>query len=379
MREDTMTSNQGLLQADNVLIIAIDNPHLCLGRRLCRMVERLVQMLPAERITVCGNYPSDLKTDGDRVTLIPIVHGGPVPDEQAFRESFQRFEDVDLLRQIRMPVSGLDLFDATGYDGLIYPYRVSCELDWSGLQKLRGPYDLVMIAGGSHFNYPLPERVLATARPSDRAASIPLIGVPLGPVTGPLSPHWCGSCDTLLLPGQRILHELRKTNESVNGQVQPDLFDGIAEPVSQRFSESGRPSVLLDWTFLHNWQLKTILGELAANGLAERIELHLTAVSEETTAMLWAKWGTMLEDLDPRWVTVNTDRYYQAAGGADAVVTFVGGRDTWVWRQDGKPTIACDLAGWWRAFGFEGPDPVASPRRIVSQLARIASSVEGKV
>jgi len=366
-----MAAGDQLLTGENVLIIAIDNPHLCLGSRICQMINRLVAMVEAKGMTICGNYPPELQIEQNRLKLIPITHRGPVEDETEFIMSFKELESVPLLRRIKMPESKLDLFDVTGYDGLIYPYRVSSELDWSGLDDLEGPFDLIIILGGSHFNYPLPEKVLAALKSRGYCTDdTKMIAVPIGPITGPLSPHWCESCDLVLVPNERVMTVRRKLNEDCPCQVHAELFAGIPEPITPVAEEkTDRPSVLIDWTFIHNWQLKAVLKELARHELRHQIDLKLTAVTEETTQMLWAKWGTILEELEPQWVYISGEEYCRAVSTADIAIGFVCGRDIWVWRGD-REVIICDFAGWWRAFGFEGPDPIASPKRLMSRLVQ---------
>lgn len=371
-----MIAGEALQNAHNVLIIAIDNPHLCLGRRIGQYITRLTEWLPNAKITVCDNMEADLSLPRGDIPVIPIVPLGPVADETEFVRSFAEFEKVPLLKQTRMPISGLDLFDVAGYDGLIYPYRVACELDWSGLDDLNGPYDLIVIVGGSHFNHPLPERILATLNTNGHLnGETQLIGIPIGPVTGPLSPHWWGSCDEVLVPNQAVVDASRRFSDAAAPHVWPELFAGIPKPVACPFNQdSDRASVLIDWTFIHNWQLKALLTELAEHQLRERIDLYLTTVSEETCQMLWAKWGALLEELTPHWVQINTDDYYCAVQSADVAVTFVCGRDIWVWRSEARQLIVCDFAGWWRAFGFEGPTPAASPKRTLAKLNNIVTT-----
>lgn len=374
-----MAVAEQFLKGENVLIVAIDNPHLCLGSRMNQMLKRLLGMLEAKRITICGNYPDDLTLDRSGLKMIPIRHLGQVEDESEFVKSFEELESVPLLRGIKMPISGLDLYDVAGFDGLIYPYRVSCELDWSGLDELEGPCDLIIILGGSHFNYPLPERVLAAIRTRGHSnGQTRMVGVPIGPVTGPLSPHWCDSCDVVLVANEQVLEVLRKINLDFRGEVAAELFDGIPEPMTlQTRDKGGRINLLIDWTFIHNWQLKAVLRELARSDLRHKINLSLTAVSEETTQMLWAKWGVILEELEPQWVYISGDEYYRAVSGMDLVIGFVCGRDVWVWRGDRGGVLICDFAGWWRAFGFEGPSPVASPKRLMSKLEQMVSLASG--
>ena len=374
-----MSDRNDYLIGKNALIIVIDNPHLCLRRRICQLLRRTVQKLASAKTTVCSNFQCDVGCPEDQrregVELISILHNKAIEDEAGFMESFKQFENVPLLERIKMPISGLDLFDVAGWDGLLYPYRVSCELDWSGLERLDGPYDLVVILGGSHFNYPMPERILATLRQEDRVApGCTLVGIPVGPVTGPLSPHWCYACDRVVVGSEKIVAALEKFNQQVNAVIDPALFTGIPElPHRSGGQAGGKFRVLLDWTFIHNWQLKAVLKELVDNDVLQWAEVAITTVSDETVDMLWAKWGSILEDIDPKWVPINSDKYYQTLADADAVVGFVCGRDVWVWRPEGRGVIVCDFAGWWRAFGFEGPAPLARPQRVVSQLKELAA------
>jgi hypothetical protein len=372
-----MAAAEQFLKSDNALIIAIDNPHLCLGRRISAIIDRLVGRLGADKVTVCGNCPPELATLARRnpaMRLIPIASLGHVENELEFMRSFHTFETVPLLRQIRMPVSGLDLYDVAGFDGLLYPYRASCELDWSTLDGLEGPYDLLVIVGGSHFNYPLPERILAEVKSRRLVApETRCVGVPVGPLTGPLSPHWIGSCDRVLAPDARALSVLEKLYPDLPGEVCDGLLADILSPVSVEPETSDRIGVLIDWTFLHTWQLKAILGELAQCDLRSRIRLSLTAIGEETSQMLWAKWSSILEDFAPEWVYTNGNEYYRAVSGADVVIGFVCGRDVWAWRREQGGLIVCDFAGWRQAFEFEGPDPVTSPKQCVSKLEQLVA------
>jgi len=360
-----------LLRYEDVLIIVIDNPHLCLGQRIAAKLDRLLGMLRSRQVTVCGLLPAGvggLAQPG--VEVINVVPRGPVEDETEFIDSFKRFAAVPLLRQIRLPISGLDLFDAVGYDGLIYPYRVSAELDWSGLARLRPPYDAVVILGGSHFNYPLPERILGEMRRAGPSAGRPaVIGLPVGPATGPLSPHWCALCDVVFARDVRTQAALIQNGAAGRVEVSAEPSEGIPAARPPRTCPPEGPiEVFIDWTFLHTWQLKVVLEELAESDLRSRLVLHLAAASEETARMLWAKWGTLLEKFGLNWVYVNTGAYSELAGSADLAVGFVGGRDVWVWRDGERGIIICDFAGWWQPFGFEGPAPAASPREFMASF-----------
>ena len=95
-----MTVEDRPLQGENVLVVAIDNPHLCLGRRICQMARRLTEWVRADRLMICGNMSSELRMDRPSVDVVPIRHHGPLEDETDFIMSFESFGDVELLKQI---------------------------------------------------------------------------------------------------------------------------------------------------------------------------------------------------------------------------------------------------------------------------------------
>ncbi len=362
-----------LFRADRVVVIVIDNPHLAIASRIGQLTKRVLDNVGGNEIVITGNYPISINGVSSNARMIPILPHRHIEDEQAFIDSFIDFSKLELLNNITMPVSKLNLFEVAGYDSLVFAYRASYEIDSSLPDDITGYYDVIFIIGSSHFNYPFPERIIADfkrKRLTDDNTRI--IGIPIGPMSGPLSPHWTDACDQVILADKPSLEVLKRINPELKGIILPDLFTGIPKlPSGKAPDGEGKTRMLIDWTFIHNWQLKGVLSELSASQLKDKVQLYMTAVSDETPKMLWAKWGHLLEDLNPKWIIVGTDEYYSSLAEMELVIGFVFGRDIWVWRKNKDGMFICDFAGWWRAFGFEGPVvPVASPQKLIGNIER---------
>ncbi len=366
-----------LISANQLFIIVIDNPHLCLGRRVHSLLERIVENSDANQIVIAGNWPENFHCPSN-CRVIPFQPHRYIEDEKEFYNSFLSFAEVDIFRDIKMPISNLDLFDATGFDSLIFAYRASYEIEASLPEDLTSTYDKVIILGSSHFNYPFPEKILGELKSKNLISpETPIIGVPVGPVSGPLTPHWCFACDYILVRTQKMLDVLKRMDPTIKGQVLPQLFVDIPKSFSTQNATTDQIRVFVDWTFIHNWQLKNLLRELIASEAKNKIKLYLSAVSEETSQMLWRKWHHLLEELNPEWIIIGSDDYYRAIEEMEIVVGFVFGRDVWVWRKDKGNVLICDFAGWWQVFGFEGPTPpIATARQLVHSIEQIVYSVQ---
>jgi len=359
-----------LFQAKRAVVVVIDNPHLAIASRIGQLTKRVLDNVGSNEIVITGNYPVNIEGINSSARMIPILPHRHIEDEQAFIDSFVDFSQLDLLNNIMMPVSRLNLFEVAGYDSLVFAYRASYEIDSSLPKDIAGYYDVVLIIGSSHFNYPFPERIIADFKRKKLIDdNTRMIGIPIGPMSGPLSPHWTDACDQVILAKQQSLDVLKRINPELSGVVLPELFAGIPKLPSQHAPDGeGRIRVFIDWTFIHNWQLKAVLSELSSRSLKEKIQLYMTAVSDETPKMLWAKWGHLLEELNPKWITIGTDEYYSSIAQMEIVIGFVFGRDIWVWRNNIDGIFICDFAGWWRAFGFEGPTPIASPQKLIDNI-----------
>ncbi len=369
-----LSSLNKIFEAKRAFVIIIDNPHLAIASRIRKLTNRILEAVSTDAVVITGNYQPDLQSVSSSVRMISIQPHRHIEDEKAFIDSYLEFSNLELLNNITLPVSKLNLFEAAGYDTLVFAYRASYEIDSTLPDDIDGYYDKVIILGSSHFNYPFPERIIADLKQKalidDKTE---LIGVPVGPMSGPLSPHWADACDKVILSDRKSLDVLNRVNPELKGVIEPALFEGVASvPNGCAPDGDGKKRLLIDWTFIHNWQLKALLSELANSDIKNDIRIYLTAVSDETKEMLWAKWSHLLEELNPGWVEIGTDEYYLSANQMEYVIGFVFGRDVWVWKEDVnyKGVFVCDFSGWWRAFGFSGPTPIATPSKVVSKLER---------
>ena len=367
-----------LFQSERVFVIIIDNPHLAITSRIEQLTERILGATSTNDIVITGNCRSELQKINSSARMISIEPHRHIENEREFIESYLEFGNLDLLNNITMPVSRLSLFDVAGYDSLVFAYRASYEIDSSLPDDISGHYDKVIIIGSSHFNYPFPERIIAELKNRGLINNkTEMIGVPVGPKSGPLSPHWTDACDKVILPDQKSLDVLKRVNPELNGIISSELFEGIPSiPSGNAPDGGGKLRLLIDWTFIHNWQLKALLSELSSNDVKNEIQVYLTVVSDETKEMLWAKWPHLLEELNPGWVTIGTEEYYLSAYQMEFVIGFVFGRDVWVWKKSVNDTgvFVCDFAGWWRAFGFSGPTPIAVPQKVIAKIEKAIRS-----
>ncbi len=361
-----------IFRAKRPFIIVIDNPHLCLEHRIALLTDRITSKVPDAKITLAGNYPRDIKLANGNIRLIPFHPHREIKDEQEFLSSFSNFSKLPLLHNIKLPVSKLDFFDAAGYDSLLFAYRASCEIDTSLPGDMHEDFDMVIIIGSSHFNYPFPEKILAELKDRNLInRETPILGVPVGPISGPLSPHWCSACSRVLLNDEKSLGVLQRINPSINGAIVPKLFENVpVSPGGRAPVAEGKTRILIDWTFIHNWQLKSLLRELANSDIKDHVQIYITVVSDETSQMLSSKWHHLIEELSPEFITIGTQDFYQAIAQMEIVIGFVFGRDIWTYRRQNDGVVVCDFAGWWRAFGFEGPTPIASAKQVLETIAK---------
>ncbi len=368
-----------LFESDRAFVIIIDNPHLAISSRIKQLTKRILTSIKTEDVVITGNYHPELQDITSSARMISIQPHRHIEDEKEFIDSYMQFSNLELLNNILMPVSKLSLLDVAGYDTLVFAYRASYEIDSSLPDDLHGTYDKVIIVGSSHFNYPFPERIISELKIRKLIDdNTQLIGVPIGPISGPLSPHWVDACDNVILSDSKSLDVLKRVNPEINGVIAPEFFKEVPSISNGIFATtSEKKRLLIDWTFIHNWQLKALLRELIASDIKDEIQVYLTAVSDETKDMLWAKWPHLLEELEPEWVNIGTEEYYSAASHMEYVIGFVFGRDVWVWKKDKsyKGVFVCDFAGWWRAFGFSGPSPIATPAKVI---AKLTSEIRGR-
>lgn len=366
-----------LLEAQRLFVIVIDNPHLCLGRRITSVLDNIIKKNSSSQdITIVRNYPDCRERQLPNVRVIPIQVQRIIEDENEFLRSYLDLGNIDLFRDIQMPVSGLDLFDAAGFDSLIFAYRASYEVGVDIPDDINEPYDKVLIVGSSHFNYPFPEKILGKLKSKGLLKdNFEMIGLPIGPISGPFAPHWCSVCDQLIVEDSSIREVLHRISPDLKVGVLKDLFnmrDDDSGNLAESLNTSGAPRVFIDWTFIHNWQLKSLLRELITSICKDKIKVYFSAVSDETAEMMQRKWHHLLEEIDHGWIIIGTDEYFGALREMEVALGFVFGRDIWQMRGKDKDTLICDFAGWWQVFGFEGPKPpIATARKAVQELESI--------
>jgi len=358
--------NQFGLSADPTVIVAIDNPHLAIGPRVQYALRMLMASLPTAEITVVSNMPCPAEFNEAHTRWLALPHHGPIANETQFFADFAEFAAVPLLAETTLPESGLSLFDAVGFDGLIYPYRSTCELDVSSLDRIDPHTRQVIVVGGSHFNHPLPECVLAKLTEAS-----PCLGLPIGPLTGPFAPHWLTHCDRFVVADKRQSEQLKRLGADMSAIVRPSL-DGVDSANNSHRSHLRR-TLMIDWTFAHTASLRQLLEAMCTDDRIIGTHLILTACSGETSELLAKKWPAIIERLTPTFIVVNSDAWHAAVADADVAVTFAGGRDLWNMRRKRSATLVCDFADWCTAFGCDDVDALTcvtdAARAIADTLA----------